>query len=447
MGKIVAINKSKTVSYKDDTIEYFEEVNSLSKKESYQNIIDKIKNATSTVRIASTSNISEKILDAIHENLEINAYIILKSLSKSKKTEERFDERRVSIIREVDELENNFILIDNKAYLFINPLNEEQNISHYFDESKTSDLEFIFNYYFWNRASQEKLLNTINKAIESPFPPFELRKQKFINVIDSGDEKYVSLYVPRDKKFNETLDKNASKKYFSDDLIVPLYLNEHSFTVGLFAVNEAFSVENSWELKKSKLEDIDSSLEIVPRKESWSNSIKIKESRGIELDKIISPSIKSMENQKPKGYPIEKYVKEVIYTWVVVPPHKPKNAKKSSLYNEHKMYEEKKNKWKEEKVKNTKLLNEKKKELSVLDKKDEKYKKKMKNIENEIKKVEDKLNQQVNIDEPKYKLPESGTLYETNKEYFLEIIGKEELESAENYIQKCNFEKECVMVV
>jgi len=44
MGKIIAIEKKEVVTYKDDIIEYFKEVNSLSQKESYQNIIDDIKN-------------------------------------------------------------------------------------------------------------------------------------------------------------------------------------------------------------------------------------------------------------------------------------------------------------------------------------------------------------------------------------------------------------------
>jgi len=435
MGKIVEINKSKTISYKDDIIEYFEEVDSISKKEDYQNIIDKIKNAKSTVRVASTSYIDEKILDAIHENLEINAYMILKDFTKADKTVKRFDERRVAIIREVDELANNFILIDNIAYLFINPLDEEKNIPLYFDESKASDLEFVFNYYFWNRASKEKLINEISKVIESPFPPFGLRKQKCINVIKSSDEEYVSLYIPRDKKFNNILDKKTSSKYFSDDLSVPLYLNENNFTVGLFEINETFVITNSWKLKKNKLEDIDSNLEIIPRKESWLNSIKIEESREISLNEITSPSIESMENQEPYEYPREDYVNEIIYTWTVVPPHKPKNAKKSSLYNEHKVYEDKKKKWEEENEERKESLNEKKKVLSGLNKSDKKYEEKLSKLKSEIKKLEEKINQKENISKPKYELPKVGVLYETNETYFLEIKTLNELKEAKEYLK------------
>ena len=434
MGKIIAIEKKEVVTYKDDIIEYFEEVNSLSQKESYQKIIDDIKNAKSIVRIASTSNIDERILDAIHENSNINAYIILNNFSKSNKTVERFDERRVAIIREVDELDNNFILIDNNiAYLFVNPLDDKQNISLKFDESKASDLEFIFNYYFWNRATKEKLINNINEATESPFPPFSLRKQNFINVIESIDENFQSLYIPRDKKYEILLDKEISKKYFSDDLSVPLYMNDNNFVIGKFKINKPFSISNSWELKKNKLGDIDSSLEIIPRKKLWSNSIRIEETKEIKLNEITSPSIESMKNQKPNEFPREEYVKEVIYTWVVMPPKKPKNSKKASLYNAYKAYEEEKNKLKEEKNKNKKLLTNKKKEFSTLDNESKDYKKKSKKIESEIKKLEDKLNQKENILKPKYKLPIVGTLYENTQGYYLELSTYAELEKVKEY--------------
>ncbi len=443
MGKIVAINKSKTVSYKNDTIEYFEEVNTHSKKESYQKIIDKIKNAKSTVKIASTSNVNEKILDAIHENRELNVYIALKNFSNSKKTVERFDERRVAIIREVAELENNFILIDNIAYLFINPLDEDENTLCYFDESKVPDFNFIFNYYFWNKASLEKMINEVKEPIESPFPPFSLRKQKYINVIEPIDKSYSSLYIPRDKKFNDALNKKAERNYFSDDLIVPIYINKDSFTIGLFEINEPFVVENSWELKENKLEDINSSLEIVPRNELWSKSINIEESKEVDLGEIVSPSIESMDSQEPKEFHKEEYVQEIIYTWVVVPPQKPKNAKKASLYNEHKIYKEKQNKWKEEKNRNQELLNNKKNELSKLDSKNKNYEKNLKKIENEIKILEDKLNKKENIVKPKYELPNIGTLYEDKQCYYLEISTYEELEKVEGY----RFDKELRFVV
>jgi len=433
MGKIIAIEKKEVVKYKDNIIEYFKEVNSLSQKESYQNIIDDIKNATSTVRIASTSNIDERILDAVHENSNINAYIILNNFTKSNKTVERFDERRVAIIREVDELENNFILIDNIAYLFVNPLNEKQNISFKFDESEASDLEFIFNYYFWNQVRKEKLINNINKATESPFPPFSLRKQNFINVMESIDENFQSLYIPRDKKYEILLEKEISQKYFSDDLSVPLYINDNNFVIGKFKINKPFSISNSWELKKSKLGDIDSSLEIIPRKKLWSNSIRIEETKEIKLNEITSPSIESMKNQKPNEFPREEYVKEVIYTWVVMPPKKPQNSKKASLYDEYKAYEDKKNKLKEEKNKNQELLSNKKKELSALDNESKDYNKKSKKIESEIKKLEDKLNQKENIDKPKYKLPIVGTLYENTQGYYLEISTYAELEKVKEY--------------
>ena len=421
MGKIIAINKSKTISYRDNVIEYFEEVNNNSKKEDYQKIIDKIKNATSIVKIASTSMIDEQIIDAIHENKELNAYIILKDFSKSNQTVQRFDERRVAIIREVDELENNFILIDNVAYLFINPLEESQNISLYFDESKTSDLEFIFNYYFWNRATKEKLVNSINRVTESPFPPFGLRRQKSINVVESIDYQSEELYIPRDKKFNNILENNATQKYFSDDIVIPIYLNDSSFTVGVFKVEEIFNIENRWQLKEDKLDNISSSLEIIPRNEQWIESITITANKNIALPSIKAKTIDGMKNIKPDSYPKEKYIKDIKYSWEVLPPIVPKGAKKASLYKEHEQFELKKEQYKGKE-------------------------KKIKSIKNDIKKLEDKISVEFTLKQPKYALPTVGVLWELKNKYYLEIEFYEELDEAKKVLKSLE-EMDCLVVV
>jgi len=448
MGKIIAINKSKTISFRDDVIEYFEEVNSVSKKEGYQNIIDKIKNATSTVKIASTSMVDEQIIDAVHENKKINTYIILKNFDVSSKTVERFDERKVAIIREVGELENNFILIDNVAYLFVNPLEESKNISFYFDEVKASDLEFIFNYYFWNRAIKEKLVNDINTAIESPFPPFGLRTQKTINVIEAIKNEFKELYIPRDKKFDALLEKDTGQKYFSDDISVPLYLNDNNFIVGLFQINKEFSIEiSSWELKENKLEDIDSSLEIILREESLSNPIKIEEHKNIELKDIVSPSIEEMDNQEPYEYSRDKYVKEVTYNWIVMPPKKPKNSKKSSLYQDHENFKNKRKKLEEERDIKKSSITEKKENISKLDKKDKEYQKNLKQLKKEIETLEKQLTKKENFSKPKHSLPSDGILYELDNKYFLEISNEKELAKAKDYIKKEKLEDKCKIVV
>ncbi len=332
MSKIEKINLNKTIDYSDENIEYFIKKNTESKLLDYQEIVDKIKGAKNSIKIASISNISNEILDALHNNLEINIYMIFKSFDNSTETLSRFDKRKPIIAREVQELENSFIIIDNISYLFINPLSQKENIYILVDEKETQDLGFIFNYYFWNCASMEKLVENISKPMESPFPPFGKRELNFINIRNL--ESCKSLYIPRDKKYINQLDMNANKKYFSDDLKRPILINNDNFQIGNFVLNLNFEIKNSWLLQSNTQREIDISLDIIPKVENWDKTINILDFKEIELSDIRASTIEEMGNVKPDSFPKESYVNSIKFYWNVLPPIKLQTSKKSSLYGQ-----------------------------------------------------------------------------------------------------------------
>ena len=46
-------------------------------------------------------------------------------------------------------------------------------------------------------------------------------------------------------------------------------------------------------------------------------------------------TIENMDKTEPSQLPYELYTKNVIYTWKVLPPVKPSNAKEARLYKEY----------------------------------------------------------------------------------------------------------------
>jgi hypothetical protein len=328
--RIVEIENSHSIDFSGEELEFFVRKNSISKLKSYEFLYSFLMNAK-VIKIASISNISNEILDMLHQNSEANIYIILKDFSTSSDTLVRFDSRRPMIAREVKELENSFIVIDNISYLFLNPLSEKENIS-ISTSKEAKDLDFIFNYYFWNSASMEKLVDKIGKPAESPFPPFGIGELEFINI--SNLNSFQHIYIPRDKRFASTLDLETGNRYFSDDLKVPIFINRDNFQAGKFVVNQKLEITNSWKLQKGIQKNIDLNLEFIPKVENWDRAVKVQDSKNVTLQTMRSDIIESMKETKPDSFPEESYVNEINYSWKVLPPIKPQNAQKSALYSQ-----------------------------------------------------------------------------------------------------------------
>jgi len=336
MSKIEKINLNEIVDYSDNEIDYFIEEGSNSDLVNYGELIKKIYNAKKTIQISSTSIISNEIIDALYQNNEINIYILLKSFDNANNTLGRFGEKKPAVIREVKELENNFVIIDDISYFFINTLENKENIFIKLDENKTKDLSYIFNYYFWDCASQEKLVDVIAKPIESPFPPIGIRVLDYINTITTEFGNCTKLFIPRDKRFISELNKNCDKKYFSDEIENCVYQSNDNLQIGkLVFKDETFSLQNRWLLKNSSLKDISIEDQIIPKQNNWDGAINIEESKYIQLSQIEAKTIEEMIDTKPNEFKQELYIKNIIYNWDVLPPLKVKESKKSSLYNEY----------------------------------------------------------------------------------------------------------------
>ena len=129
MSKIEKINLSETVDYFNDSLKYFECEDDNGFLTGYEDIISEIKNATNTVKIISTTNIDNNLIDAIYQNNEINVYIVLKDFEDSKNTLERFSSKQPAILREVKSIVNNIIIIDDMSYIFIKSLSSNGNNS------------------------------------------------------------------------------------------------------------------------------------------------------------------------------------------------------------------------------------------------------------------------------------------------------------------------------
>jgi hypothetical protein len=357
MSQIVSLEKNEVIDNGLTTVDYFKRDNEKSSLKGYQIIIDKIKNAKEKVLIQSTRLISDEIIDALYQNDEIHVYMILKSFEESKGTVERFDKRKPAIIREVMEIENDFIIIDGLSYLFINPLCNEENIYIGLDEQKTKNLNFIFDYYFWNCASCEKLIDTISEPVESPFPPFGKREQKDINIIDVEWNEYSTIYIPRDKKFENILERKSDYKYFSDDIQCPVLIKNDSIQIGKLQLNDStMDIENRWLLQSNSLNNIDINLDIIIKDREWSATINIKDRQDEDLGDIEAETIEDIETTKPDVFPAIEFIKEITYLWNVTPPLKLKESKRASLYSEYDRLDKEFNQQLDELERNIKIL-------------------------------------------------------------------------------------------
>ncbi|MBL1352766.1 MAG: hypothetical protein COA61_005445 [Zetaproteobacteria bacterium] len=336
MSLIKEISLDKTIDYSQDSLEYFLEQGSDSGLINYQQITNKIRTAKEFVKIAATSTIIDEIYDALYGNNDLNIYMIFKDFSKVADTLSKFDNKKPVVAREVENLENNFIIIDDISFLLINPLSQTENLYIELHESQTQDLSFLFNYYFWNCASLEKLVDKISQPIESPFPPFDKRELKFINISKNIPNEFDHVFVPRDKKFNEYLDVGIQNKYLSSDIKIPVYYNNKYVQVGGLSIKDLdLNISNIWELIENKICDINTEINIIPREGNWRDTIDIKNASTVELKEIKAKNIDDMSITEPSSFPKENFVKYISYQWTVLPPIKPSNAKMSRLYTEY----------------------------------------------------------------------------------------------------------------
>ena len=442
--KITKKKKKETVDYSEEKVKFFEKEEDGSNLKSYSEIIQKIKDANK-ILIASTSDVYDEIIDVLYQK---NPYIILKSFNVDLLN--RFNETNPAIIREVNDLENDFIIIDNEAFIFLNPLSKKKNI---FFEIDSKDAKLIFNYYFWDKAQNEKF---INKIIEPKKSPYIVGKRDLENVSIKDIDKN-TIYAPIDLKYRTSM--RYENKFICEDLIKPIFQNEYYTQIGKLAIKEKFEIKNYWRLKEKELGKIPLNKKIIPFNSE--EKIYVKEWDEVSLGEIRADTIEDMEHAKPNFKKIE-FIKKIDFQWVVLPPIKPKNVKKAKIYEEFeklekeiKVYYEKienkintinkfgtkiklKNKLND--FKNKKLKKLSKAELDDFIEEFKKFYKEVFEISEEKNELENLKKTDIRLTIPEYVLPEVGVLFENKESYFLEIEYYEELDKAnelkERYIDK-----------
>lgn len=412
MSKIEKLSLNKTIDYSGETIFYLiKEDNTSSNLQNYEEVIHKVHNAKKTIQLSSTENISNEIIDALYTNSEANIYIILKSFDSAKQTLDRFDSRKPAVLREVTKLENNLIIIDNISYVFINSLDNKENIFIKIDENKTKDLKYIFNHYFWDCSTLEKLVDNISEPAESPFPHVSQRELDHINIAKDALENIEKLYIPRDKKYKSILlDKQSKYKYISDDINAIIYQKQNLLQIGRLIFREIeFNITNKWIYKQNILREIKKEDRIISIDENWHETVNIQDYKKIQLESIEAKTIEEMETTQAEIL-AEKYIKEINFLWKVIPPLKPTNAKKSDLYSS---YEKLNNEFKNQLDTLNSVLIDLEKESSIIDFFIGANRKANQNI----KKIEE------------YKTKDLTKLSKINLEKFIEIEFKEFFES------------------
>ncbi|MBI9109367.1 MAG: hypothetical protein JEZ04_21660 [Spirochaetales bacterium] len=339
MGKIIRKNLKDSIDQNNEILKYFIEEKKESTKQNYSDIINKFDIAENMICIATTGLLHADIIESLYNIITngVRVYIILKSFQAAKDVLVKFDKKKPALLREVPELENDFIIVDSAATLYLNCLGDKKNIGIEFDKDFSNDLYYWFNYYFWNKAKAEKILDKIEKPMESPYPPFENEKENINIGIASRLEECEAVIVPSDEKYREINEQVSNYFYFSKDLSSSLYFIGGKTVIGAFEINRNFfqNIGQTWLLKENLLSKININDDIVPFEVKWDKVINIQEQSTILLENVRSSSIEGMDQTKPNTIPQKPYVKKLHFEWIVLPPVKPVNANKASLYQDY----------------------------------------------------------------------------------------------------------------
>ena len=349
MSKIIQKKLQFTIDQHENKLDYFTPVQIDSKLQDNSTIINALSNAKETILIASTKGLQDSILEtiiAVSKNVRV--YIILKSFDNTDKTIEKtlinFNKKNPAIIREVPELDNNFIIIDANAILCVNSLANPFNIQISLKKLQSKDLYYWFNYYFWNKATKEKYIDKIDMPKESPYPPFNSEKDT-ITLQNTEPETVNILFTPQDSSYKKFDAKFENKEWFlSGDIRQAIFVQNTTLQIGNFRITcekeqleiIGQSIGKLFKLANNTLDNIQN--EIIPLNETdWLKCIAIKNDKTVSLGPKTAKSVKTitktgyLKDQLLSKY-FEPYCRKVQYQWDVNPPQKPNDASKSSLY-------------------------------------------------------------------------------------------------------------------
>jgi len=341
MSKIEAIKRFEIIDQKDMEIKFFEPLNEQSGLKNYNIDFEN----TTKILIASTKGLNDSIIEQLQKlRRDISIYIILSNFKTQTKILAHFDDKMPAIIREVPTLKNNFILTDNDAYLFVNSLSEKQNLIINLKENHKKDLYYLFNYYFWDEAKKEKILKNLDSPKQSPYPKLLISENKSINVIDNSkfkkDSKFDILITPRSINSKEDINSIAhSECLLSGDINENIYIQKKNFIIGNLKIKNIDSPKNLGNLYRyteDSLKNIKTNI-IGFEEDDWNTVRSIKNEVQFKLGEVSAKTIEDMKSQGiDKKKPQNNYSLKIKNTWTVLPPIKPKDAKKAQIYEEYK---------------------------------------------------------------------------------------------------------------
>lgn len=337
MTSIIPIHKDKLVDYSCEIISYFKVVIPEKIAIDVKDINYKLQSAKNTVCIVSTTDIHTDIIKELYPLIDkdVRVYIILPSFDSCKNTLDQFGKTKPALIRQVSDIKNNFILIDDEAFFCISSLGKSENHFIELNMEYSKDLSYWFSYYFWNKASKEKIVDKIQDPLPSPYPKFDFTT-KFIKKINNELTSHVKCIVPNDSKY-ASLKKDGMPFYLSSETDTPIYIHENGSSIGdLFMSDKNLSgyIGSQWELMEGMQGDISEPIIPFDSKE-WNNKLRINDETCFEIGKIAVKTIEEMENCKPMEFSPVPYVNKVQYKWNVIPPYKPTGVTTAKLYEEY----------------------------------------------------------------------------------------------------------------
>ena len=350
MSKILPLHKEKHIDNSGKQLHYFSRI----QNSAVENVLDQLKeeidNASEKICIAATSNISKSICQSLLKVISkrVRIYGLFQDINKCSESMGYFDEKNPALIRSNAELQNNFIIIDNKiAFLFTNPLVDvENNKCFILKKEYIQDLFYWFTYYFWNNGvdGKERLLGKLDRCREAPFSIPVIAKDK-LNTTDSTPQEFLPLrgYYPINNQFKSSIiedqkENNPFEVFLSDQVKAPVYEDNQSWKIGNFIFEKGVfkAPTNVWEERKGTLKDA-SEIFIDFDNSRWEQITKLNSiSKDIKVP-LATDRIEEMDYTEPpdSGLAPEPYSLETVFKYIVNPPQKPKNAERAAIYKDY----------------------------------------------------------------------------------------------------------------
>ncbi len=345
MSKIEKLSKTKTIDNSQREIHFIERIQKGKISDCIDKLKEKISSATETICIASTSEIDLSIKDEILQKIKdrVRVYGLFRNFQNSSKTIAWFDKNNPVLCRSNRNLDNNFIIIDNQvAFLFINPLDKLQNnpcIILKKDECR--DLFYWFTHYFWNtdESEKERLIEKVDARRDAPISVPAIHRN-FVNLETTLEEtfKAKASYFPCSVNSKKAMELSlSSDNLVSEDLAVTISHDDSLWKIGNLVLDyKAFlGPQNVWKDSRAPLGELPKSF-IDYDSGDW----KILEKQSSVEKTIPTPitavSIEAMVSTEPieKDIVPDPYAEKTIFKFEVLPPSKPKDAKKAAIYKQ-----------------------------------------------------------------------------------------------------------------